>query len=91
MCFFLLLSAAGEVYLARAQLAMNPASFQPNPNAPTAIQAVKQLATYLVTEGQNTQALASLRPAKTKDCTNHHSLNIHLMNALSCVCLRLYR
>lgn len=42
--------AWGDVFLARSQLALNPAAFQPSPNAPTAIQAVKQLATYLQTE-----------------------------------------
>jgi len=45
------------VYLARSQLALNPSSFQPSPNAPTAIQAVKQLATYLATEDDHKEMI----------------------------------
>jgi coatomer protein complex subunit epsilon len=43
---FVVFQGWGEVYVARAQLALNPSSFQPSANAPTAIQAAKQLSNY---------------------------------------------
>jgi len=52
MCIVWRSAAWGEVYSARAALAQNPASFQPAANAPTAIQAAKQLATYFASDGQ---------------------------------------
>jgi len=65
----------GEVYSARAQLALNPSNFQPSANAPTAVQAAKQLSLFLTSDaaGQE-QVLNTLQewlasPDLSKDVT----------------------
>jgi len=67
--------AWGEVYAARAALALNPATFQPSANAPTAIQAAKQLANYFASDAAGQEsALGTLQewlasPDLAKDTT----------------------